>query len=101
MDASRPLSHAAAACDVCGYPRLGLPVDSRCPECGEAPPVAEGGGREARAARRPEARTAASLAHARAVACGLLLLVVSSVSALSVTLYMDVGRMTVPALNVP
>jgi hypothetical protein len=103
MDASTPVAHESQ-CDVCGYPRIGLPGEALCPECGEPPPrravETPRGSRRARHAPA-DAPTAGSLSHARAVGVGLLLLVVSSVSALSVTLVMDVGPMTIPALNVP
>jgi len=113
MDASTPPAVAceSSSCDVCGYPRIGLPEGALCPECGEPPPAPTSAPTNApvrrdRSARRSadgpvDARTDGQLAHVRAVALGLLLLVVSSISAFSVTLIMDVGPLTIPSINVP
>ena len=81
MDAST-LPITAPACDLCGYPRTGLPPGALCPECGEPPPRLAGVDHPASA----PAHTAAALAHLRTVTAGLLLLLTSSMTAVGVTL---------------
>src|SRR5205823_1229951 len=98
MDASPILAHEMR-CDVCGYPRRGLDPDALCPECGEPPPRLAGES-SPESATTP-ALSAARLAHLRAITVGLVLLVTSSVTSLSVTLIMGVGSLSVPAMNVP
>lgn len=40
---SRGRSAAKLPCNVCGYERLGLAIDARCPECGDQPAVRSSG----------------------------------------------------------
>lgn len=91
------------SCHVCGYSRLGLPSQGLCPECGE-PPSPE----LSRAIAFPQATAELTLAKTQSerawLACvgvGLVLLVVSSISALRVALVMRSGAVSVAAVNMP
>lgn len=88
----------AICCDVCGYPRIGLPETAKCPECGENPPVRI----------EPLAGFASGAAQDRphqlwlfTVAIGLILLMVTSIRALHVALIMPLGGLTLVAINAP
>ncbi len=94
MDASTTLQ-AEACCDACGYPRRGLPANARCPECGEPAPQLIS------AAVSVVAQTTGELYWLRAVAVGLLLLLLSSISALQVALVMPIGSFSLGAVNFP
>src|SRR5579862_7956608 len=89
--------HREIHCNVCGYPRIGLPDDSRCPECGTPPPKPIVG-----------LSTAAGVAQDRSeqawlvsVAMGIVLLVVSSYFAIQVDLMTPLGGLTLMAINAP
>jgi hypothetical protein len=104
VSTSPPAVSADPSCDLCGYPRTGLPPDALCPECGEPPPRLAEMARAYAAAAAADTMSpvsAAKLAHVRLVAAGLFLLITSSVTALGVTLVMKVGPITLPAVNVP
>jgi hypothetical protein len=101
MDVSSPVEkrlpvYREICCDVCGYPRIGLPQGSLCPECGGEPPVL---------AKPPRPRalpmTLGNQTWVRRIALGLLLLIVSWFMALDVILLMPIGRYSAPAVNVP
>ncbi len=81
-------------CDVCGYPREGLPVDALCPECGEVAPAFASG------SRVPD-RTVGQLAWIRIVAVGLWMLLISSVGALQVALITPAYQYSVGTINFP
>lgn len=97
MDASPTAAFEdhAPRCDVCGYPRIGLPPNSPCPECGTMGHVAATG-RAAGAARSPADR-----AWLVSVGVGLALLLVASVFALQSELYLGLGGLTLIAVNAP
>jgi hypothetical protein len=82
-------------CDVCGYPRTGLPRGVACPECGSDEPAIA----TARYVAQP--MTMARRRWLRTVLAGLLLLVISSVATLQTALIMPIASVTISAVNVP
>jgi hypothetical protein len=83
------------ACDGCGYPRLGLADDARCPECGAAPP----GMVDRR--QTPSPMTLGRRRWLRTVLAGLVLLLLSSIATVQTALIMPIASVTVAAVNVP
>lgn len=102
MDVSPPTGAGAnfhdyheICCDACGYPRIGLPSEARCPECGEPPPKFAG------TLGAGQAMTHGTQAWLRCICAGLVLLVISYLFALRVILVMPISSQMLPALNVP
>src|SRR5262245_24885693 len=100
MDVSTPAQvripdHHEICCDACGYPRMGLPAEARCPECGAAPPKLV----EARGKSR--AMTLGRQAWLRCISAGLVLLIVTYALALQVILMMSIWGLSSTAVNVP
>jgi hypothetical protein len=89
--------HHEICCDVCGYPRLGLPPESRCPECGEPPPVAV----QPMSSFAGAASDRADQAWLASVAIGLGLLVFTSIITIHVTIAMSIGGLVLVAVNAP
>lgn len=84
-------------CDICDYPRTGLPPEALCPECGAAP----------KQVLKPAiqstlvARSRSEQAWLGMIAVGLILLIFSSIAAIRVVLIMPLGGLTLVALNAP
>jgi hypothetical protein len=85
----------AICCDICGYPRIGLPETAKCPECGENPP--ELVKRGARATPITQGRRR----WLRSVSVGLILLFIAYASALQVILIMNMRDYSLLAVNTP
>lgn len=83
-------------CDVCGYPRRGLPEQSLCPECGAAPPAIVAVPRVV-----AHVRTRAELRWTRTVAAGLVVLLIAWAFALRVVLVVPAESLSITSLNVP
>jgi hypothetical protein len=102
MDAPTiPFPATEFRCDVCGYPRNGLPAQALCPECGEPPPRLAQHEPIHVGAVTAAPMTAARLAHLHTLTIGLFLLISSSITAIGVTLIMPIGPLSVAAMNVP
>jgi hypothetical protein len=102
MDVSSPVEkrlpiYREICCDVCGYPRTGLPNGSLCPECGGEPPKSI----------RPiatligAAQDRSEQAWLAQVGAGLILLLITSIQAITVELMMPIGGLGLVAVNAP
>jgi hypothetical protein len=85
---------SAAVCDYCGYSRIGIAPDSRCPECGELPsaliPVRS---------LLEQYRSAGELYWLRCVGLGLAALFIASFVCLTVALIMPMSSLSLSAIN--
>lgn len=81
-------------CDGCGYPRMGLPVSSRCPECGALPPTI------ARAGDHYPV-TAGESVWLGSVAAGLILLTLATINSISVAMEMPLYESSLLGIGVP
>jgi hypothetical protein len=89
--APQPRQAAGTWCDECGYSLRGLPPGSPCPECGHF-------------SVQSEQRVSPYAAWARAVLCGLVLLLCPTLAAIGVVLIQPTNREIgglAPALNMP
>src|SRR5262245_27922773 len=85
----------AICCDVCGYPRIGLPETAKCPECGEDPPAL------VKSRFGHPTLTVGRRRWLRQIALGLILLVFSYISALQIILVMNLDAQVLAAVNMP